>query len=121
MGTFSYATGIDRMWRESDEQYNSKDNVNKRAAQMMESVQEGFPVTTHKAKAHRSTVFIGMTRQKTNAPKLSFRYFTSYSRNFSIEPTPEPELMGMVKSDEVAMDEQGQQMIDPKTQQQLLA
>ena len=38
-------------------------------------------------------------------------------RNWGIEPTPEPELMSMAASDEVAMDEQGQQMIDPKTQQ----
>ena len=34
---------------------------------MMTSVEQGYPVTTQGAKPHRSTVYIGLTRQKTNA------------------------------------------------------
>ena len=62
-----YGIGVDKRWSEDEDQYNSKDNVAKSASQMMSSVEQGYPVTTQNSKPHRSTVFIGMTRQKTNA------------------------------------------------------
>ena len=62
-----YSYGVDKRWIEDEDQYNGKDNINKAASQMMTSVEQGYPVTTQGAKPHRSTVFIGMTRQKTNA------------------------------------------------------
>ena len=61
------AAGVDKRWLEDEDQYNSKDNVNRAASQMMTSVEQGYPVTTQHARPHRSTVYIGLTRQKTNA------------------------------------------------------
>ena len=59
-----YSVQVDKRWLEDEDQYNSKDNVAKSASQMMTSVEQGYPVTTQHSKPHRSTVFIGMTRQK---------------------------------------------------------
>jgi len=102
--------GVDKRWIEDEDQYNGKDNINKAASQMMTSVEQGYPVTTQGAKPHRSTVFIGMTRQKTNAAeaRLADILLPTDDRNFGIQPTPSPELMGMSKDNKAAMDEQGQ-------------
>lgn len=102
--------GVDKRWIEDEDQYNGKDNINKAASQMMTSVEQGYPVTTQGAKPHRSTVFIGMTRQKTNAAeaRLADILLPTDDRNFGIQPTPSPELMGMSKDNKAAMDQQGQ-------------
>jgi len=102
--------GVDKRWIEDEDQYNGKDNVNKAASQMMTSVEQGYPVTTQGAKPHRSTVFIGMTRQKTNAAeaRLADILLPTDDRNWGIQPTPNPELMGMSKDNKAAMDQQGQ-------------
>jgi hypothetical protein len=77
---------------------------------MMTSVEQGYPVTTQMAKPHRSTVFIGMTRQKTNAAeaRLADILLPTDDRNWGIQPTPDPQLMGMSKDNKAAMDQQGQ-------------
>ena len=102
--------GVDKRWIEDEDQYNGKDNINKAASQMMTSVEQGYPVTTQGAKPHRSTVFIGMTRQKTNAAeaRLADILLPTDDRNWGIQPTPDPELMGMSKDNKAAMDQQGQ-------------
>ena len=102
--------GVDKRWIEDEDQYNAKDNVNKAASQMMTSVEQGYPVTTQNAKPHRSTVFIGMTRQKTNAAeaRLADILLPTDDRNWGIQPTPDPELMGMSKENKMATDQQGQ-------------
>jgi hypothetical protein len=102
--------GVDKRWIEDEDQYNGKDNINKAASQMMTSVEQGYPVTTQNAKPHRSTVFIGMTRQKTNAAeaRLADILLPTDDRNWGIQPTPEPQLMGMSKENKMAMDQQGQ-------------
>jgi hypothetical protein len=102
--------GVDKRWIEDEDQYNGKDNINKAASQMMTSVEQGYPVTTQNAKPHRSTVFIGMTRQKTNAAeaRLADILLPTDDRNWGIQPTPDPELMGMSKDNKAAMDQQGQ-------------
>jgi hypothetical protein len=102
--------GVDKRWIEDEDQYNGKDNINKAASQMMTSVEQGYPVTTQGAKPHRSTVFIGMTRQKTNAAeaRLADILLPTDDRNWGIQPTPSPELMGMSKDNKMAMDPQGQ-------------
>ena len=114
-----YSCGVDKRWLEDEDQYNSKDPASKMASNMMTSVEEGYPITTKDAKPHRSTVFIEMTRQKTNAAeaRVSDILLPTDDRNWGIEPTPDPKLMDMATSDSMAMDEMGQQMIDPKTQQ----
>ena len=102
--------GVDKRWIEDEDQYNGKDNIAKAASQMMTSVEQGYPVTTQMAKPHRSTVFIGMTRQKTNAAeaRLADILLPTDDRNWGIQPTPDPQLMGMSKDNKAAMDEQGQ-------------
>jgi hypothetical protein len=102
--------GVDKRWIEDEDQYNGKDNINKAASQMMTSVEQGYPVTTQNAKPHRSTVFIGMTRQKTNAAeaRLADILLPTDDRNWGIQPTPDPQLMGMSKDNKAAMDQQGQ-------------
>jgi hypothetical protein len=98
--------GVDKRWIEDEDQYNGKDNVNKAASQMMTSVEQGYPVTTHGATAHRSTVFIGMTRQKTNAAeaRLADILLPTDDRNWGIQPTPDPQLMAMGRDGKVAVD-----------------
>ena len=102
--------GVDKRWIEDEDQYNAKDNIAKAASQMMTSVEQGYPVTTQMAKPHRSTVFIGMTRQKTNAAeaRLADILLPTDDRNWGIQPTPEPQLMGMSKDNKMATDQQGQ-------------
>ena len=101
-----YSYGVDKRWVEDQDQYDNKDNVNKAASQMMTSVEQGFPVTTQHAKPHRSTVFIGMTRQKTNAAeaRVADILLPTDDRNWGIQPTPNPELMGMTKDSRPASD-----------------
>lgn len=109
-----YSSGVDKRWLEDLDQYNSKDNVNRAASQMMTSVEQGYPVTTQHAKPTRSTVFIGMTRQKTNAAeaRVADILLPTDDRNWGIQPTPEPVLMGMTKDDNPALDPRtGQQVI----------
>lgn len=98
--------GVDKRWIEDEDQYNAKDNVNKAASQMMTSVEQGYPVTTQNAKPHRSTVFIGMTRQKTNAAeaRIADILLPTDDRNWGIQPTPDPELMGLTKIQTEAVD-----------------
>lgn len=98
--------GVDKRWIEDEDQYNAKDNVNKAASQMMTSVEQGYPVTTQNAKPHRSTVFIGMTRQKTNAAeaRIADILLPTDDRNWGIQPTPDPEMMGLTKVQSAAID-----------------
>jgi len=117
-----YSYGVDKRWLEDQDQYDNKDNVNRAASQMMTSVEQGYPVTTQHAKAHRSTVFIGMTRQKTNAAeaRVADILLPTDDRNWGIQPTPDPEIMGMTKKNDPAADPRtGQQLVDLKTGQQL--
>ncbi len=115
-----YARGLDKRWLEDLDQYNSKDNVNRAASQMMTSVEQGYPVTTQHARPHRSTVYIGMTRQKTNAAeaRVADILLPTDDRNWGLEPTPEPYLMGMTRDDQQAVDPRtGAPVVDPATGQ----
>jgi hypothetical protein len=109
------ATGWDKRVAQDIDQYHSKDAANKMAANMMESVQQGYPITTREARAHRSTVFVGITRQKTNAAdaRLSDILLPTDDKNWGIQPTPDPEGAR-------AMENNGQ-LIDPVTQQPVMA
>lgn len=117
-----YSYGVDKRWLEDQDQYDSKDNVNRAASQMMASVEQGYPVTTQYAKPTRSTVFIGMTRMKTNAAeaRLADILLPTDDRNWGIQPTPKPRLMGMAKDNRMAGDKfTGQPMTDPESGQPL--
>jgi len=113
------AYGVDKRWTEDEDQYNAKDNINRAASQMMTSVEQGYPVTTQHAKPHRSTVFIGMTRQKTNAAeaRVADILLPTDDRNWGIQPTPDPKLIGMSHNDQPATDPAtGQPMMGPNGQ-----
>ena len=117
-----YSYGVDKRWIEDEDQYNAKDNIAKQASQMMTSVEQGYPVTTQMAKPHRSTVYIGLTRQKTNAAeaRLADILLPTDDRNWGIQPTPKPTMMAMGRDDRMAGDKDtGQPMMHPDTQQPL--
>ncbi len=117
-----YSYGVDKRWIEDEDQYNAKDNIAKQASQMMTSVEQGYPVTTQMAKPHRSTVYIGLTRQKTNAAeaRISDILLPTDDRNWGIKPTPKPKLMAMSRDTQMAGDkETGQPLMHPETGQPL--
>ena len=110
-----YSTGEDKRWLEDVDQYHARDNINRAASQMMTSVEQGYPVTTQNATPHRSTVYIGLTRQKTNAAeaRLADILLPTDDRNWGIQPSPIPVMFGMDKSEEQAFDPRtGQPMLD---------
>lgn len=109
------AAGVDKRWLEDEDQYNSKDNVNRAASQMMTSVEQGYPVTTQHAKPHRSTVYIGLTRQKTNAAeaRIADILLPTDDRNWGIKPTPEPSISELVSDNGQAINPAtGEQVTD---------
>lgn len=117
-----YSYGVDKRWLEDEDQYNSKDNVNRAASQMMTSVEQGYPVTTQQARPHRSTVYIGLTRMKANAAeaRLADILLPTDDRNWGIQPTPEPMVMGMVEDARPAIStDTGAPITDPATGQQM--
>lgn len=114
-----YSYGVDKRWVEDQDQYDCKDNVAKAASQMMTSVEQGYPVTTQMAKPHRSTVYIGLTRQKTNTAeaRLADILLPTDDRNWGIDPTPDPQLMGMTRNEGLLMDRTtGQPAVGPEGQ-----
>ena len=100
-----YTQGHDKRWIEDLEQYHSKDAASRAASQMMEAVEQGFPVTKQGAAPTRSTVFIGLTRMKTNAAeaRLADILLPTDDRNWGIKPTPNPTLSKDLNSDEPAV------------------
>ena len=100
------ASGVDKRWTEDTDQYEGRDNVNRQAALMMASVEQGYPVTTNHAKPVRSTVFIGMTRAKTNSAeaRIADILLPTDDRNWGIKPTPQPRLAGLAANPSAAMD-----------------
>lgn len=117
-----YSYGVDKRWLEDEDQYNAKDNINKAASQMMTSVEQGYPVTTQQAKPHRSTVYIGLTRQKANAAeaRLADILLPTDDRNWGIQPTPKPDLMSMARDTQMAGDkETGEPLAHPENGQPL--
>lgn len=100
------ATGWDRRVAEDLDQYHARDNAQRAAASMMESVEQGYPVTQNYARAGRSTVYIGLTRQKSNAAeaRLSDILLPTDENNWGIQPTPKPELARMMMDQSAAVD-----------------
>ena len=109
------ASGWDKRVQEDLDQYHGRDSASKMASEMMNSAAAGFPITTQGARPTRSTVFIGITRQKANAAeaRLSDIMLPTDDRNFGIQPTPIPELAGALGSDEPVQDPStGHQLVD---------
>lgn len=108
------ATGWDKRVAQDLDQYHGRDAANKMASHMMDSVQEGFPVTVRGALPHRSTIFVGVTRQKSNASeaRLSDILLPTDDRNWGIQPTPDPEGARALEDNDT--------LIDPATGQPVL-
>lgn len=113
--------GIDKRWQQDIDQYHMRDEANRSSSQMMEAAEQGFPVTKSHARPTRSTVFIGLTRQKSNAGEARFSdiILPTDDRNWGIKPLPVPELTRMAKSmapaihsdtQQPAVDANGQQL-----------
>lgn len=100
------ATGWDKRIVEDLDQYHARDNNARQAAAMMESVEQGFPVTQNHSRAARSTVYIGLTRQKSNAAeaRLSDILLPTDENNWGVLPTPKPTLARMLLNHEPAVD-----------------
>lgn len=114
-------TGWDRRVRDDIDQYNSVDAANKYTESMMQTVERGYPTTPGDGtKPTRSTVFIGMTRQKTNGAeaRLADILFPTDEKNWGIKPTPNPELARALNNEQPVVDPAtGQPVIDPATGQ----
>jgi hypothetical protein len=89
------ASGVERRWLEDIDQYNGRDDATKAAASMMDAVERGFPVTNQAARPQRSTVFVNITRPKTNAAeaRLANMLCPTDDRNWGLKPTPDPKLV----------------------------
>lgn len=102
-------TGWDRRVRDDIDQYNSVDAANKNTESMMQTVERGYPNPQGDAsKPTRSTVFIGMTRQKTNGAeaRLADILFPTDEKNWGIKPTPKPELAKALNDESLVIDPQ---------------
>ena len=88
------ASKLESRWMSDIDQYNGRDEHSRDAAAMMDSVEAGFPVTNRQAKPQRSTVYVNITRPKTNAAeaRLANMVLPSDDRNWGFKPTPNPTL-----------------------------
>ena len=88
------ASGVEKRWMEDLDQYHGRDASTKQAASMMEAAEQGYPVSNRDAKPQRSTVYVNITRPKTNAAeaRLANMVFPSDDRNFGLKPNHNPDL-----------------------------
>lgn len=84
--------GIEKRWMEDVDQYHGRDEANRQAASMMETAEYGGPMLRSQAKPQRSTVFVNITRPKTNAAeaRLANMLYPTDDKNWGIKPTPIP-------------------------------
>ena len=96
------SSGLERDWLEAEDAYNSIDSANKAGATMMDAVASGYPITTNNSKPTRSTVFVGVTRQKTNVAeaRIADILLPTDDRNWGIKPTPDPKLTRAIKMEQ---------------------
>src|SRR5690554_5094949 len=99
--------GVDRRWKDDNDQYDGRDNANRSDSTMMDAVERGGSTSaSSRTVPHRSTVFIGMTRQKTNAAeaRVCDILLPTDDRNWGIQPTPDPHLASMTNDTSPAVD-----------------
>lgn len=98
------ASGVEKRWMEDLDQYHGRDASTKAAASMMDAAEAGYPVTNQGAKAQRSTLYVNITRPKTNAveARLANMLFPSDDRNWGIKPSPAPELIKQAMAEALA-------------------
>lgn len=97
------ASGTERRWLDDLDSYQGRDAATRRV-DLMDSVRGEQQAMRRTAKdttqAKRSTVFVQLTRQKTNAcaARASDMLFPTDDKNWGIKPTPVPELMEALKT-----------------------
>lgn len=97
------ANGWDQRWREDLDAYEGRDPAAKQGAQMMESVQQGYPIIAKGAQPSRSTVFVGLSRVKTTQAeaRVCEILLPTDDRNWGVDPTPDPSVSRAMESEEV--------------------
>lgn len=115
------ASGVEKRWMEDLDQYHGRDQSTKQAASMMESAEQGYPVTNQGNKPQRSTVYVNITRPKTNAveARLANMLFPSDDRNWGLKPTPKPDLIKaaiLESQNQASQDNQSAQPAQPGAQ-----
>lgn len=98
------ASGVERQWLEDQDSYQGRDSMNRRTS-VIEAAAAGGAVSPRRGtpnestQANRSTVFVQLTRQKTNAAaaRCADMLYPTDDRNWGIKPTPVPELMEVIK------------------------
>ena len=93
------ASGLEKDWLDAEDAYNGIDSANRATATMMDAVAAGYPVTSNQARPTRSTVFVGVSRQKTNTAeaRIADILLPTDDRNWGIKPTPNPKLTRALK------------------------
>lgn len=113
------ASGTERRWLDDIDAYQGRD-AGTRRVDLMDTV-SGQQIAQRRSASDstvgkRSTVFVQLTRQKTNAcaARAADMLFPTDDRNWGIKPTPVPQLMDALKKG------QNQPYIDPRTGQPLM-
>lgn len=108
------ASGWDKRVAQDIDAYHMRDAANRGASSMMETVEQGYPVVSRETKPTRSTLYIGVTRQRTNAAEARFTdiVLPTDDRNWGIKPSPDAE--GALAKEE------GGYLVDPATRQPVL-
>jgi hypothetical protein len=123
------ASGIERQWLDDIDSYQGRDASTRRAditaaaaAGGAVSPRRGSP--NESTQGNRSTVFVQLTRQKTNAAaaRCADMLYPTDDKNWGIKPTPVPQLSDMVKgrAGQQQVMENGQGLMHPDNPQQPL-
>jgi len=95
------ASGIERRWIEDMDAYQGRDVLNHRADMVATVAGEAVPQGVRGKVPSRATTFVQLTRQKTNAAaaRLADMLYPADDRNWSVAPTPVPELSALIKDE----------------------
>lgn len=93
------ASGIERRWLEDMDAYQGRDGASNYGGVVSTAAGETRATVVAKTPVTRATTFVQLTRQKTNAAaaRLSDMLYPTDDRNWSIQPTPIPELMDVLR------------------------
>lgn len=93
------ASGIERRWLEDMDAYQGRDGASSYGGVVSTAAGETRVTAVAKSPATRATTFVQLTRQKANAAaaRLSDMLYPTDDRNWSIQPTPLPELMDVLR------------------------
>jgi hypothetical protein len=90
------ASGVERRWIEALDAYHGRDSAAGGMTAVSAAMGERLPANSKQPT--RSTVYVQLTRQKTNAAaaRLADMLYPTDDKNWGIKPTPVPELMDVI-------------------------